>query len=201
MSDSQMTIPSQGTETIPIPPDQAMFYSWNPENWNIAFGQIGGGILANSFNPVSINIYNPSIYLQVTQLALAEQQRKWSLTVLSLEDNIRHLTTEMEELREEIRQLCRMRTFVIPLTTLAPEPFQITRQIPVTIQGDGEDFTATFTEANISASGETEADAIANFKDSLVSSFELLEKKNSDELGPLPTRQWRVLSSTVSRVV
>ena len=198
MSDLDMTIPGQGTETIPMPPDQTMFYPWTPENWNTGFVPIGGGFLTNSFNTVSINLNNPSIYLQITQFALAEQ-RKWSLTVLSLEDNIKHLTSEMEELREELRQLCRMRTFVVPLTTLAPAPFQITRQIPVTVEGDGEDYTATFTEANISASGETEADAIANFKDSLVSTYAFLESLPETERGPLPARQWEVLRSTLTR--
>jgi hypothetical protein len=198
MSDSQATIPSQGAETFPMLPDQTMFPSLNPEKWNMVFSPMGGGFLANSYNTVSINLNNPSIYLQVTQLALAEQ-RRWSLTVLSLEDNIRHLTTEMEALREEIRQICRTRTFVVPLTTLSPSPFQITRQIPVTIEGDGEDFTATFTEANISASGETEADAIANFKESLVSTYAFLESLPATERGPLPARQWEVLRNALTR--
>jgi hypothetical protein len=72
-------------------------------------------------------------------------------------------------------------------------------QIPVTIEGDGEDFTATFVEANVSASGETEADAIANFKDSLLSSFEILEGMSADDLGPLPSRQWAILHNVVRR--
>ncbi|MBZ5664851.1 MAG: hypothetical protein LAO30_09635 [Acidobacteriia bacterium] len=74
------------------------------------------------------------------------------------------------------------------------------QQIPVTIEGDGEDFTATFVEANVSASGETEADAIANFKDSLLSSYEILEEMPSNELGPLPTRQWAILRDVVKRI-
>ena len=69
----------------------------------------------------------------------------------------------------------------------------------MTIEGDGEDFTATFVEANVSASGETEADAIANFKDSLLSSYELLESLPPNQLGPLPTRQWDILQDVVKR--
>jgi hypothetical protein len=195
VSDSQMTIQGQRAGTIPVLPDQSNFYSGNPESWKMAFSSG----LDSVFNPISISMTNPTIYLQVTQLALAEQQRQYSLTVLSLEDNIRRLTTEMGELREEIRQLCRMRTFVVPLATLAPAPFHITRQIPVTIQGDGEDFTATFTEANISASGDTEADAIANFKEMLVTNFEMLEHRTEDELGPLPIRQWSIIKDAIKR--
>jgi predicted RNase H-like HicB family nuclease len=72
-------------------------------------------------------------------------------------------------------------------------------QIPVTIEGDGEDFTASFVEGNISASGETEADAIANFKESLLSTYEVLEGLTPQQRGPLPTRQWEILQNVVRR--
>ncbi|MFZ0772615.1 MAG: hypothetical protein WCA49_06490 [Candidatus Sulfotelmatobacter sp.] len=75
----------------------------------------------------------------------------------------------------------------------------MTQQIPVTIEGDGEDFTASFVEANISASGETEADAIANFKESLLSSYEVLEGLTPNQLAPLPARQWGILQNVVRR--
>lgn len=200
MSDSPMAVFDHIPGTGMVLPDQIVFPSLNSENWATGFSQYGSGLPAQPFGGITINVHKPSIYLGLTQLAIAEQQRQWSITVLSLENNIHQLTTEMEELKEEVRRLCRTRTFVVPLTTLAPAPFQITQQIPVTIEGDGEEFTATFAEANISASGETEADAIANFKDSLVSSFELLERKGPMELGPLPTRQWRILASAVKRI-
>jgi hypothetical protein len=158
----------------------------------------GGNVPANVYGTLSVSMYNPKISLNIAQLSVVERDLEWGITVLSLQDNVLSLTKEMESLRSEIRELCRMRTFVVPLTTLAPAPFQITQQIPVTIQGDGEEFTATFTEANVSASGETEADAIANFKDSLVSTYTFLESLPADELGPLPARQWEVLRSALT---
>jgi hypothetical protein len=199
MSDAPMTVINQRTETNPMSWDQCVPAIQNYENWSIPISQFGSGMVMNSYGPMSININNPSIFLELTQFAITEHQRQWSLTVLSLENNIRELTREMEELKDEIRQLCKTRTFVVPLSTLSPAPYQITQQIPVTIEGDGEEFTATFTEANISASGETEADAIANFKDSLLSCYQLLEKKTPDQLGPLPTRQWTVIKGVVKR--
>jgi hypothetical protein len=182
-------------------PGQPLNSLWNTDNWMIGTDQFAAGMAANrSHYNTTINVFNPSyVNLGITQFSFTELQYQWNLTVVSLEDNIRTLAREMEELKEEIRQLCRMRTFVVPLTTLPPGPLRITEHIPVTIEGNGEEFTATFTEANISASGETEADAIANFKESLISSFELLEKKNPAELGPLPTRQWGILTSVIKR--
>jgi predicted RNase H-like HicB family nuclease len=141
--------------------------------------------------------------VRTTNRILADAQRsqqRWHLTVFGLRDNIRSLTNEVATLKKEIQHLHHLRTFVVPLTTLAPQPFQMRLPIPVTIEGDGEDFTASFMEANVSASGETEADAIANLKDSLLSSYEVLENLPDSELGPLPMRQWEVLKSVVERI-
>jgi hypothetical protein len=169
------------------------------DNWLMGTGPFGSSRGLDCIGQIAIYANNPTICLGMTQIAIAEQQWQWSFTILSLEDNIRKLTSEMQELREEIRQLCRTRTFVVPLTTLSPGPLHITQHIPVTIEGDGEEFTATFTEANISASGETEADAIANFKESLVSTYAFLESLPANERGPLPARQWEVLKSALTR--
>ena len=193
MSDAPMTVLRQLAETnllstVPI-----------HENWPMRIGQFGGGMVSSRYDSMAIYINNPSIFLGLSQFAITDEQRQWSLTILSLENNIRDLTREMDVLKDEIRQLCKTRAFVVPLTTLSPAPYQITQQIPVTIEGDGEEYTATFTEANVSASGETEADAIANFKDSLLSCYQLLEKKTSDQLGPLPARQWTVIKGVVKR--
>lgn len=141
--------------------------------------------------------------LQLSNRLASEDERRqtqsWNITVLTLEC-LRSLSRELLNLREEVRQLQESRTFVVPLATLSPMPLEMVHQIPVTVQGSGEEFTATFTEANVSASGETEADAIAAFKESLLESFRILETMKPEELGPLPTRQWQVLQSVVRRI-
>lgn len=129
-----------------------------------------------------------------------QRQQRWNATVIAMRESVRTLTNEVTTLKCEIQRLHKLRTYVVPLATLTPEPFRMIQQIPVTIEGDGEDFTATFVEANVSASGETEADAIANFKDSLLSSYEILKEMPSNELGPLPTRQWAILRDVVKRI-
>jgi hypothetical protein len=129
-----------------------------------------------------------------------QQKVDWDITTVNLWSCVHTLATEVAELKAEIQQLCKTKTFVVPLTTLAPRSLRMLQPIPVTIEGDGEQFTATFTEANVSASGETEADAIANFKDSLLSSYEVLSHMPASKLGPLPSRQWTVLQSVVDQV-
>jgi predicted RNase H-like HicB family nuclease len=99
-----------------------------------------------------------------------------------------------------VERVAAQRTFVVPLTTLPPdEPLQMRLNIPATIEGDGEDFTATFTEANVSASGGTEADAIANLKESIANTYIRLEAIPPDEMMPLPARQWSILKNVITR--
>jgi hypothetical protein len=126
------------------------------------------------------------------------RERRWNVALVAMKDKVDTLTHEVVGLKGEIQRLQQCRVYVVPLTTLTPS-FRMVQQIPVTIEGDGEDFTATFVEANVSASGETEADAIANFKDSLLSSYEVLENLPPTQLGPLPARQWEILQNVVKR--
>lgn len=152
--------------------------------------------------PAGANPFVSGMVMTVQRIMVESQrqQLRWNSTVMVMRESVRSLTNEVAMLKSEIQRLHQLRTYVVPLTTLAPEPFKMLQQIPVTIEGDGEDFTATFVEANVSASGDTEADAISNFKESLVSSYEVLEDVPTNQMGPLPARQWVVLQSVVKRV-
>jgi hypothetical protein len=167
----------------------------------IGFG--GRGIFRGELwsPPTGSDPFISGMMLAVHRIVVESQQRqqRWNSTVMVMRESVRTLTNEVAMLKCEIQRLHNLRTYVVPLATLRPEPFQMLHQIPVTIEGDGEDFTATFVEANVSASGETEADAIANFKDSLVSSYEVLEASPPEQLGPLPSRQWDVLQNVIKR--
>lgn len=198
MSESPLAIYNQYIEANPQVPDQSLG---------------GVQIIANcvwpnieSFGATSpyqawalICSNSPFFFSELIEFFVESPWKSLDVSFVSLKESVRSLTSEVQELRGEIEQLRKQRTFVVPLTTLAPQPFQMTLQIPATIEGDGEDFTATFMEANVSASGETEADAIANLKDTLVSTYETLEEMPAHELGPLPSRQWAILKSVVKR--
>lgn len=133
------------------------------------------------------------------QMETRRTQFRWSETVLQLTNSVGLIQEKLDGLTVAMQRLAEQRSFVVPLTTLAPEPMQLRLNIPATVEGGGEDFTATFTEANVSASGETAADALANLKASLVSTFEFLESLPESERGPLPARQWEVLRSALIR--
>jgi hypothetical protein len=164
---------------------------------------VGRGIFRGEMwsPPTGSDPFMSGMMLAVHRIVVESQQRqaRWNSTVMVMRESIRTLTNEVAMLKCEIQRLHQLRTYVVPLTTLVPGPFRMTQQIPVTIEGDGEDFTASFVEANVSASGETEADAIANFKDSLLLSYDVLERTPSSQLGPLPARQWEVLQNVIER--
>ena len=89
---------------------------------------------------------------------------------------------------------------VVPVTTFAPEPFEIIRPFSVVIQPNGDDFLATFFDANINASGETQEEAFAALKDVLLTTFQLLQRLPETKLGPGPRRQRAVLAAVVRKV-
>src|SRR5262245_8308534 len=86
-----------------------------------------------------------------------------------------------------------LETIVVPITTFAPEPYHVLRHIPVVLQPSGEEFIATFFDANISTAGETEADAVSNLRSLILDTFEYFASEPPENLGPEPTRQFAVL--------
>ena len=89
---------------------------------------------------------------------------------------------------------------VVPVTTFAPEPFEVIGPISIVIQPSGDDFLATYFDANINASGETQEEAFAALKDVLLATFQLLQRLPDDQLGPGPRRQRAVLTAVIRRV-
>ena len=87
---------------------------------------------------------------------------------------------------------------VVPITTLQPEPFDLLRDIPVVVQPTDDGYLATFFDANISMTGDTQEEAVANLRMLLVDVFEELQKEEA-QLGPHPARQLAVLHSFMKR--
>lgn len=88
---------------------------------------------------------------------------------------------------------------VIPIATLDPEPFDLKRDIPATLSPAEDGFIATFFDANIGTSGDTQEEAIANLRDLIIEIFEDLESELPDNLGPEPLRQLSVLRTFLRR--
>jgi predicted RNase H-like HicB family nuclease len=105
---------------------------------------------------------------------------------------------EIREIKAELTR--RVETIVIPIATLAPEPYELVRAIPVVVQPAGGEFIASFFDANISTAGDTQEEAVANLRSLLLDMFEYLESEPPEALGPEPTRQLGVLRAFLTRI-
>jgi len=103
----------------------------------------------------------------------------------------RDVLDEIRSLRTDLAQ--RVGTTVVPITTLAPEPFQLLRDIPAVVRPAGDGFTATFFDANVSSAGDSEEEAVSNLRSLILDTFEYLNSEPPGTLGPEPKRQLGVL--------
>jgi len=118
--------------------------------------------------------------------------------VLPVRNDSEVVLNEIREIKAELNR--RVQTVLIPITTLAPEPYALARDIPVVIQPTGDEFIATFFDANISTAGETQEEAVGNLRSLLLDTFEYLESEPAEALGPEPARQLGVLRAFLKRV-
>jgi len=85
----------------------------------------------------------------------------------------------------------------VPVTALGSEHYALVRDIPAIVQPAGGGFTATYFDANIATSGDTQEEAISNLKSLLIDLFEDLNAERSENLGPEPTRQLAILRELI----
>ncbi len=100
---------------------------------------------------------------------------------------------------ETVTATLRLQPIVVPIVTFEPEPFALREPIWAVVQSLDDAFVATFFDANISTSGDTQEEAIANLKDLLLDIYLDLEEEPEERLGPEPKRQLAVLRSLIGR--
>lgn len=81
--------------------------------------------------------------------------------------------------------------------TFAPEPIVVIKPIPVVVRGSNDNYVASFVDANINASGDTDVDAVTALMDYMVGYFKVLCDLPSKQLGPGPKRQLAVLKEFI----
>ena len=101
--------------------------------------------------------------------------------------------------RKEAAQVLVPGIIAVPITTFAPEPYELRRPPLVIVQHGDEGFTASFFDANIHASGDTEEEAFRNLKSLLLDVFDSLRAESPENLGPEPKRQLAVLEEFIGK--
>jgi hypothetical protein len=114
-----------------------------------------------------------------------------------LRDSSAAVLDEIRQLKSELAR--RNETILVPIVTLAPEPYRLLHEILALVQAVDDGFTATFFDANISTSGDTQEEAVSNLRSLILDTFEYLESEPIEALGPEPARQFGVLRAFVER--
>lgn len=106
-----------------------------------------------------------------------------------LEDGIRNLRDRLAMLEDTAI----LGTFTLHIETFAPEPYTVKRPLPVSMQRRQDGYLASFVDANINSSGDTQQEAFANLRELILDVFDNLRSLPASELGPGPKRQLAVL--------
>ena len=118
--------------------------------------------------------------------------------VLQMHRRLGQLRADVATLRKEFIERRDSHSLVVPVSTLAPEPLALLREIPVVVRPTEDGFLATLFDANIGMTGDTQEEAVENLKALLVDVFEQLEREEN-QLGPGPQRQLATLRSFIKR--
>jgi hypothetical protein len=112
---------------------------------------------------------------------------------------VKAIEAEIDLLKRRVAKLERSVPACVPVTTLAPEPYEILQPFHAVIRSRGSEYVASFLEANLSATGGTQEEAVWNLKDTVVAAFDMLASHDATALGPGPARQLSVLRQFVRR--
>lgn len=102
------------------------------------------------------------------------------------------LSRKVENLSRLVSEQSKPRSGVVPIQDLEPSPIEVTHPIFAVVYEEDGVYIASFLDANMNASGESQLDAVEMLKDVIASSFRLFVEKES-LLGEEPKRQLAVL--------
>ncbi len=100
--------------------------------------------------------------------------------------------TEVLQRVEALEQRINQRSVIVPIQDLEPSPVDVKQPIFAVVQEEDGVYVASFVDANMNASGESQLDAVEMLKDVIASSFQLFLNKEA-VLGEEPQRQLAVL--------
>lgn len=115
------------------------------------------------------------------------------------EERIMFFQREVELLKQRCSRLEELSPILVPIQSLAPEPYEVIKPFHAVVQVQDDQYIATFFDANISASGDTETEAIFNLKDMIVGTFDVLSETSENKLGSGPAQQKKVLQEFIAK--
>ena len=79
--------------------------------------------------------------------------------------------TEVLQRVEALEQRINQRSVIVPIQDLEPSPVDVKQPIFAVVQEEDGVYVASFVDANMNASGESQLDAVEMLKDVIASSF------------------------------
>jgi hypothetical protein len=122
-----------------------------------------------------------------------------SAVVARLEQAARAFRLENSALKEIERRIDALEAssvlgcVTLTISTFAPESYVVMKPIPIFVQSRMGGFEASFADANINASGDTQQEAYANVRELILDTLDSLTSLSESKLGPEPIRQLAVL--------
>jgi predicted RNase H-like HicB family nuclease len=132
-----------------------------------------------------IKLYSP-LPIKVAEL---------SLTTMALSDMVLKLQTQVKDLMGKLAS----HSIIVPIASFAPEPYEVLKPFSVVVKPVDNEYVATFFDANLSMTGDTEVEAVDNLKDIILTVFDKLQTETSDNLGVEPKRQLDILRSLIRK--
>jgi hypothetical protein len=123
----------------------------------------------------------------------AEQLGEVCKRLTRLENRLEEAINGIERLRTQNRKIW------VPINTLAPEPYQLLQPVTAVVTTVGDEFEASFFDANLYGSGDTEEEAVSDLKAVIIEAFERLSALEDEKLGPAMMKQKLVLRAHVRR--
>jgi hypothetical protein len=109
------------------------------------------------------------------------------------------LQKELALLKERFRDFERLSPILVPIESLAPEPYEVIKPFHVVVRFQDNQYIASFFDANLSASGDTRAEAVSNLKDIVIGTFEVFIMLDEKELGAGPKNQLKVMKEFIRK--
>lgn len=151
------------------------------------------GFIMGSVGGIIPTIEEPSTVL--TQAILGQSQK-----LAELSERLSRIEGTLRDAIKGIEQLQLQQSSVwVPIQSFAPEPYEVLKPFTVVVRPDGEEFEASFFDANLHGSGDTEEEAVSDLKFVMIESFERLSELGDDKLGPAMLKQKRILTSQIRR--
>lgn len=110
---------------------------------------------------------------------------------------IQTLESEFRTIKQRLKNLEENKFIIVAVDTLTPDPYIVEKPFHVVIKNEGDSYIASFYDANINASGDTEEEALANLKDILVCLYNKLNSIREDKLGNAMLKQRKILNEFI----